>query len=440
MTTSRIKENVANSILLKAPLEVRDRILRFLLGDRMIHIQYITEESLANTRWSMAKDADGEPAEGGLFAAFCVAEKSEQEAYDEANHSPEKVHPNADPEYIQPCKERHKDCLMRGIHCSEMSVDRVESESLTFDKDFSVLAACRLLYEESNNILWQTNTFSFGDPLSFKIFLASMNQSQKHKLKAVHFRMDVLIDRMPVNKDDCAGWAKVVVPRALTPLHNLKILHLSFDQYCSIMSRWAVRRPAAPGFSHEDSQFRVMRDMEATLGLRMLPWKNMANANDSKHVTVILSDDTSTYTNFTTPRWTKAQKLESAEMLRAKLAAPNTAEIPKVMDPIEREAKKLQKEKRRRALMRSIDAYRRDLPDQMREVQEKAERRRAEAKQYGGRFRYDRGESATSSQLVKTLYRKWNACFNQISKMEENPKYSPSKNIGWEDPEAYMSD
>lgn len=418
---------------------MRDRILRCLLGDRLIHIQYISAGDLAKTGWSKAKDANGEPAEGGLFSAFCVAEKSEQEAYDEANHGPVNAKTTLDPDYIQPCKTRHKHCLMRGIHCSKMSVKKLEEKSLTFDKDLSVLAACRLLYEESNNILWQTNTFSFGDPLSFKMFIASMNQSQKHKLKEIHFRMDVLIDQMPVNKNDCAGWSKVVVRSALTPLHNLKVLHLSFDQYCSIISRRAVP-PTVPGFSHEDSQRRVMRDMEAMLGLRMLPWKNIANANQGKHVTVILSDDTSTYTNLTTLRWTKAQKLEAAEMLRARLAAPNAAMTHEVEDRIAQEAKKPYKEKRRRALLRSIQAYRDDIPSQMDQVEQTAIRRRAEAKRYGSDFRYTRGESATSSSLYKTLYRKWGACGNQISKMEENPKYWPPKNIGWGNPEAYMSD
>lgn len=439
LTKNRIKQNVSTSILLKAPLEVRDRILRCLLGDRMIHIQYITAADLARTGWSKAKDADGEPAESGLFSAFCVAEKSEQKAYDEANHNPGKVQAPLDPDYIQPCKHRHKNCLMCGIHCSKMSVERLEEECLTFDKDLSVLGACRLLYEESNNILWQTNTFSFGDPLSFKMFLAGMNQSQKHKLKEIHFRMDVLIDQKPVNHHDCARWAKVIVPRALTPLHNLKALHLSFDQYCSIKSRWAVT-PSVPEFSHEDSQRRVMRDMEATLGLRMLPWKNIANTNHGKHVTVILSDDTSTYTNLTTPRWTKAQKLETAETLRARLAAPNAAEIHEIEDRIAQEGKKPYKEKRRRALLRSIEAYRHDLPSQMDEVQQKAERRRAEAKKYGGAFCYTVGESATSSTLYKNLNRKWTACGNQTMKMEQDPNYWPPKNMGWEDPEAYMSD
>lgn len=405
----------------------------------MIHIQYITAGDLARTGWSKAKDANGEPVEGGLFSAFCVAEKSEQTAYDEANHSTGKVKGNFDPDYIQPCKHRHKNCLMCGIQCSKMSVDRVENESLTFDKDLSVLAACRLLYEESNNILWQTNTFSFGDPLSFKMFLASMNQPQKHKLKEIHFRMDVRIDQVPVNPNDCAGWAKVLVPRALTPLHSLKVLHLSFDQYCSIISRWAVP-PAIPDFSHKHSHRRVMRDMEATLGLRMLPWKNIANSSHGKHVTVILSDDRSTLSNLTTLRWTKTQKLEAAEMLRARLAAPNAAETHEVEDRIAQEAKKPYKEKRRRALLRSIEAYYDDIPTQMDEVQQKAARRRAEAKKYGGAFTYDRGESATSSTLYKNLSRKFTACSNQISKMREDPNYWPPKNIGWEDPEAYMSD
>ena len=400
----------------------------------MIHIQYITAGDLAETSWSKSKDANGEPAESGLFSAFCVAEKSEQQAYDEANHCSEKAQAAIDSDDIEPCKDRHGDCLMCGV--KEMPVDRLEEECLTFDKDLSVLAACRLLYEESNNILWQTNTFSFDDPLSFKMFVASMNQSQKHKLKEIHTRMDITINKRSSKADVSASWAKVVVPRMLMPLQNLKVLHLSFDQHCLITRK----RLNIPRLSSEDSQRRVKNDMDAMLGLRMLPWKDMTDANRGKHVTVIISDNTSTHSEDATPRWTKDQKLKAAELLRARLAAPNSAEIHEAEYPITKEAKQRLKEKRRRALIRSIDAYWETIPSQMDEVQQTAERRRAEAKQYGGAFRYTRGESAQSSTLYKNLYRKSNGCRNQLSKMEEDPSYTPRSNMGWKDPEEYLSD
>ena len=300
------------------PAEVLDNILRFLLGDRMIHIcnleHYELKQILPTSAWRAV------PNHGALVSAFCVADQTEQQAYDEAVLS-EAAQSTEDPDYIQTCKDRHKHCLMCNHREKSFSVAERRAGRLTFTKNLSVLAVCRKLYEESNNILWQTNTFSFDDSFAFQSFLAGMNSSQEHKLNRIHISTSVKVDEILFRAKLSVDWANVMSPHVLTPLKNLNIIHLSFDHYTN-----TKQYPSTP-ISHAASHDSVTFKMQTMLGLRSLPWKDMENAKRGKHVTVVVADGFKPDLDAVTPRWTKAQKLEAAENLRARLAAPDAAEI-----------------------------------------------------------------------------------------------------------------
>ena len=303
------------------PAEVLDNILRYLLGDRMIHIchfkHYELKQILPTSAWRAV------PNHGSLVSAFCVADQSEQQAYDEAIQS-EGVQSTEDPEYIQTCKDRHKHCLMCNLGEKNFSVAERRAGRLAFSRDLSILAVCRQLYEPSNNILWQTTTFSFDDSFAFQSFLASMNLSQKHTLKKIHISMSVKVDEILFKDKQSIDWATAISPRALTSLKNLNTIHLSFDQYTNDLG---PRQPHSLPMSHAASHDCVTSNMQTMLGLRLLPWKDKNDANRGKHVTVVVGDGCKPYSDAVTPRWTKAQKLESAETLRARLAAPDAAAI-----------------------------------------------------------------------------------------------------------------
>ena len=452
LTKSRVAKNASTSILLKAPVEVRDQILRLVLGDRTIHIKYMT--SRKGISWAESKDADEEAFEPGLYSAFCVAEKSEQEAYDEANHSSGNVQPNEDPMHIEPCKDRHKDCLIRVFLWNKISAEKLQGR-LTFNKDLSVLAVCRLLYEESNNVLWQTNTFAFDDPECFRAFIASMNTSQKHKLKRIHIRINVTMDQKWYDWEKYGPWAKVLVPRILTPLHNLSVLHLSFDQCC--ISSDAQNIPMLQ-LSDTDSQHRMKHDMDAILGLRLLPWKNMKNTNHGKHVTVIVSDDATTHFPIIGSRWTKDQKIEVAEEFRARLAAPNSGEIHEAEVAAEKEAKRLKNEKSRRAMIRCLENFITNLKLDVNGAKDRAEDRRAEANRRNAKHDDAVGKSSkTMDTLMKSaayhskraekaevrhgkLSEKLAACEAELAKSLADPSYTPDKHIPWCTLHEYLSD
>ena len=430
---------------------MRDNILRLVVGDRMIHIKYIAPEDIKWITYPDFKDADGKPFEAGFYSAFCAAGKSEQEAYDDANRS---SGVKDDPNYIEACKDRHADCLIQAL-AGSISVEKMQGR-LTFDKDLSVLAVCRLLYEESNNILWQTNTFAFDDPQSFRRFIASMNASQKRKLKRIHIRMNVPIDQLCYDWEGYGPWAKAMVPRILTPLHNLSVLHLSFDQYCWLSS--LSPNFLALKFSHTDSQNRMKHDMDAILGLRLLPWKDMKNPNHGKHVTVIVSDDETTHLPIIGSRWTKSQKLEVAEAFRARLAAPNSGDIHVAEVAANQEAKRLKNEKSRRAMIRCLEAFITDLKLKVNGAKEKAEDRRAEADRRKakrddaigkGLKTVDALTKSTTNHINRAkkaeaghekLSEQLAGCETELAKSLADPSYTPNKHVPWCTMHGYMSD
>ena len=417
----------------------------------MIHIEYMTSEDLKWVTLHESQDGDQKYFEAGFYSAFCVAEKSEQEAYDEANR-PSKA--NGDPYYIESCKDRHANCLTR-VNAFNIEAEKLQGR-LTFDKDLSVIAVSRLLYEEGNNILWQTNTFAFDDPESFRTFNASMIAPQKHKLKRIHIRMNVAIDRNSFDWEGYGPWTKAVVPRMLTPLHNLSILHISFDQYCwtSSLFQNMYQRDLSP----TDSQCRMKHDMDALLPLRLLPWKNIRNPNHGKHVTVIISDDVSTHLPTNGSRWTKDQKLQVAEEFRARLAAPNSGEIHNAEAAADQEAKRLKNEKSRRAMIRCLENVVTGLKLKVDGAKEKAEHRRAEAKwrrakeddaigkglktvdtlTKSANYHANRAEKAETK--YEKLSEKLAGCDAELAKSLADPCYTPNKNVPWCTLHEYLSD
>ena len=455
LTKRRVLKNASTSILLKAPVEVRDNILRLVLGDRMIHIQYLTLTDRVNVSSPEAMKADLKGFVAGFYSAFCVAEKSEQEAYDEANRSSGDVQPNEDPNYIEACKDRHKDCLIRVPSTYEIPAEMLQGR-LTFDKNLSVLAVCRLLYEESNNVLWQTNTFAFDDPQSFRRFITSMGASQKHKLKKIHICMQVAIDVKLRDMEDYGPWAKAIAPHILSPLHNLNVLHLSFDQYCRMSS--AFQNGIPDHFSHTDSKNRVKHDMGALLGFRLLPSKNTKNPNHGQHVTVIVSDDASTHLPFQGSRWTKDQKLEVAEEFRARLAAPNSGEIHVAEVAANQEAKRLRNEKSRRAMIRCLEAAILNQKLKVNVVKKTAEDLRAEADRRVAKQddAIRKGLKSVETRTISAAYNnnraekaegrhekyleKLAGCEAELAKSLADPSYTPKKHVPWCDMHEYMSD
>lgn len=164
MLTSKIDSiarNASCSPLLRIPLEIRNKIWTLLLGDRLIHLDYLDLDSAsASEDKSLRSWSD----------FVCPCDRPENERPQE----------DVDWQYSHP---RCESQLTYG-HGFEPHPKSYESMHLT------VLRACRQTYNETNHVLWSTNTFSFADDgTTFRRFMDTRTTYQKRSLRKLRLDM-----------------------------------------------------------------------------------------------------------------------------------------------------------------------------------------------------------------------------------------------------------
>ena len=253
--------------------------------------------------------------------AICVANQSEQAAYEESGSGSVVVPEGESPEhYVASCRDRHAACNMCGS--GPMFLLKKDQHALTID--LNVLGVCRQLYEEANHLLWTTNTFSFEDPQTFGKFFGSLNPAQKRNLTSIHISADIgglgsyyNISAYQRARWDSDYWGKGLKIPNLKMLRGVQTLHLCINQGFQCLTR---------GYGNESPEILIelaqKADMESILRLRALPLK---------HATVMVSDDAEKlkHTGGMAYRWTVTKKNEYAESIRVQLADPGGAELVK---------------------------------------------------------------------------------------------------------------
>lgn len=264
----------------------------------------------------------------------CVATVSEEEAYNEASagyttvewqaHTPPRPRsPNPVWRYkdtlryhITPNRTRHVDC---GAWATNRQWLRGRQGGHS-DLDLNILGASRQIYEEANNILWATNTFSFNDPVTFGKFMASLNTAQKKKLKNLHLSSIFYEECVPETV-----WDQTITKRLVRVLHGLRTLHLCIEIRAT-RSLFCHSKPREEFvWTDLDDLFRPF------LLFRMLPLtKATVMVSDSIPYFDHLNDDDEIPTLFTGDgthyRLTATEKRGLAEVLRGKILDPQTAE------------------------------------------------------------------------------------------------------------------
>ena len=77
--------------------------------------------------------------------------------------------------------------------------------------ELAIVAVCRQLYEEGIHVLWATNTFSFADSWSLRVFLEALDTAQKSKLRKLHFATNMAdYDEGPADITESAKWERVI--------------------------------------------------------------------------------------------------------------------------------------------------------------------------------------------------------------------------------------
>ncbi|KAL9065650.1 MAG: hypothetical protein Q9161_008094 [Pseudevernia consocians] len=263
--------------------------------------------------------------------AICVANQSEQSAYDEAisgcAHIPEGESPEF---YVASCEERHAECKMCGGNT--MPLGKEDQQSLQVD--LNVLGVCRQLYEEANHLLWATNTFSFEDPKTFQKFFGSLNPAQKRNLTSIHISANIGLWSFNSNyhraRQDSNYWGTALNMSTVNMLRGVQALHLCLNQ---------VFRCVSPGSNADLAKKQIEDAQQADINFFL-----RLRALSVKHVTVTVSDDAKKLVlkGKSAYRWTAIKKTEYAESIRAQLVDPSGAELAKTEADVASLARKIE--------------------------------------------------------------------------------------------------
>lgn len=214
----------ASSPLLSLPVEVRQRIWHYALGDRLIHIKFATTH-----RWE-GNDSEHRPPftqhvgfPGTFDYMICDAETSESEAQslfrsEEYDGRVVNQHGSLDQRICrhrhQKCYARYNDCVDRPLWGYDEDVGGpIDLEGLRCNRlPLQLLRVCRQMYIETNPVLWRTNIWSFTHSRTCYKFLASRNAVQRRVFAKIHLDLD---PRYSWKRDNWAHWWFCVLNRSL---------------------------------------------------------------------------------------------------------------------------------------------------------------------------------------------------------------------------------
>jgi len=324
------------SRLIRLPCEIRQSILKLVLGDNLIHLKY---------RALHAADTD---IRGVIVHALCVATISEDEAHkaflSDRDAGPQQQSWEA---YRTTRLRRHYNCEL----CDEMS--HGQNDPLVSFKvpgldgfvpheghprvDLSVLRICRCLYRDGTHILWATNTFSIEDPLSFEKFMASLTSAQKASLTKLHIRM--------IWASHSLSWKRVAPARLWLKLRSLRTVHLNVHH-----DLWqeSVRDLLQNVNEETRRDLRDKYNISPTPHHFLMEPFGLLQTLPLRHVTVVITDNpltTDLSLHYGTKyRWPLRKKRDAAERLRAKILDPNGRKTLKTETKSQRREMKAEKE------------------------------------------------------------------------------------------------
>ncbi|MCJ1382021.1 hypothetical protein MMC17_005133 [Xylographa soralifera] len=276
-TNSIITRNAVESRLLELPSEIRSKIWREVLGDHLVHIvegfpydAYYPAVSF----WSVAP----------LQHYVCVQEQSEVATYQQWKADIEKGSPKPVDHW-----KHNNDCIVDFQCDKHFSCAATESHPVEQSKkklQLALLRTCRQIYVEANEVLWGTNTFSFGETRLLRDFVAQRNATQKQLWKKIHVKWST----------GSAPWFVPLPMDTIKALSGVRVVHLtlvaSFARSCAV--KWTQDEWARDAYVGQ------------ILVLRILPLEVVTVTFDSK-----VADLPPT------------QRLEHAEDIRRRLLDPD---------------------------------------------------------------------------------------------------------------------
>lgn len=272
-----VRKNAASSLLGKMPMELREKIWGYVLGNRTLHIKFA-----ASHRWEPDWRCRGRGQacynfSGRFSYIVCEAEVSEQDGYLLSKCEDYELSARGvgciD---MRLSSQRHAACYSCYDDCLDAPPYRFGDQHVGGPKDrhklaknridISVLRVCRQVYVEANRMLWRTTTWSFTHALAFSHFMDGRNAVQKRLMRKLHLDLDPRY--CWVRKNWAEGWYAALHKRVLSQFKALEVLHLDIrdNQYGPHVAN-IIGEPAHPWWPNVA--------MDELRELQFLPLKNV---------------------------------------------------------------------------------------------------------------------------------------------------------------------
>lgn len=277
------------------PLEIRNKIWKIVLGDRLIHLEYPGVRRVRKVEEKMRS----------CIHVVCKHDRPEHEMTDkEIDWRMPHQSCNLDLSH----KRGYRDTQVRNNILVREQPDPPESVHLT------VLRVCRQIYNEANDVLWSTNTFSFSeaDP-TFVDFMESRTTHQKQTLRKLRLQMDWVYE-------DEKGWNRILGVKRLRSLTGIRSLRLQINHSmeAALYHEAKVRGVELAFFQPHQHEF--------VLKLATLPLTDVeVFVSDFP---IVISDYPFSDSDVDEPRglWTAGDRTEYADEIRKILLDPKSAE------------------------------------------------------------------------------------------------------------------
>lgn len=283
--------------LLRLPLEIRNKIWIEVLGDRLVHLRYLydddlsfetNEEVYSRMRWS-------EELKEGYGSAWrhLVCKEDCPENQEDRKLTTSKGEVLSIRSHFSCESDLNYDPIKPNMIYEDWYGDDHEMMRL------SVLRSCRQIYVEANKILWTTNTFSFADAVTFKRFMMTRTINQKRSIKSLRLQMDWDF----YNEKE---WNSALNMPLVRSMSGLRRLRLQIDHQ---------REATSYDYAKSHNLLDMTAYCESLQKVSTLPLTEVEIV--VKNPQFMPEDDL----------WTKVDREEFAEGLRAILLNPRGAEI-----------------------------------------------------------------------------------------------------------------
>lgn len=178
-----------------------------------------------------------------------------------------------------------------------------------FDREMhlGILRTCRQIYTEANQVLWESNIFSFNDVPSFSRFMGERNNFQKRLIKKLRLVVVFSLQGTPL-------WSDAITMPLIRSLQGLRELWMCIN----------ARLPA----SYFDEEYKARCFQTKYLeGARKLATLPLTRAKVSISNRYLGNYDAHWESMGSYKQWSKEQQREYAELIEARLLDVNGARL-----------------------------------------------------------------------------------------------------------------